>query len=172
MSRKTDSIINEMLQRAGITEPPVPVEDLAVNLGIQVVRSRSSGGESGFTLRNSNVVTIGINQNTSAKRQRFTIAHELGHYFLHEGKPLIVDKSIRVSFRDDVSSMATETEEIQANAFAADLLMPSGWVRDCTRDLVESVRNRDDLIARLASRFNVSEEAMTYRLINLGIASA
>ncbi len=59
-------------------------------------------------------------------RQRFSVAHELGHYFLHG----------RTSFRDTVNQIAgTDLREMAANAWAADLLMPAEWVRKAIRDL-------------------------------------
>jgi Zn-dependent peptidase ImmA (M78 family) len=70
--------------------------------------------------------------------------------------------------------MGTNAEEIQANNFAANLLMPDDMVLVHVTDLVRSNGDisRDDLIAQLAREFDVSIEAMGYRLINLGILTA
>jgi Zn-dependent peptidase ImmA (M78 family) len=162
----------ELLKRHGIVKPPVPVEDLARDEGIQVVRTQASGTESGFILRDGRRIVIGINSRNSRKRQRFTIAHELGHWQLHDGQ-LIVDHTIRINKRDEVSSAAKDYEEIQANAFAAALLMPEEMIQAAVeREVGLGINSRDDLIQALANEFDVSSEAMGFRLINLGVFSS
>ncbi|MEX5635828.1 ImmA/IrrE family metallo-endopeptidase [Parafrankia sp. FMc2] len=168
-----DQAVARLIERCGISEPPVPVEQIAISLGIQVVRSAGEWSESGFLLRDDKRTIIGVNSRNSAKRQRFTIAHELGHWSLHEGKPLIVDQSVMINKRDDVSSQATDQEEIEANRFAAQLLMPRTFVVGALKRLeLSSIGSRDELISILAKAFNVSNEAMGWRLINLGVLSS
>jgi Zn-dependent peptidase ImmA (M78 family) len=172
--RAADRGALELLKQHGIVQPPVPVEDLARNEGIQVVRTQASGTESGFILRDGKRIVIGINSRNSRKRQRFTIAHELGHWrLLHDGRPLIVDHTIRINKRDEVSSAATDYEEIQANAFAAALLMPEEMVRAAVaREVSIGIDSKEILIQTLADEFDVSGEAMGFRLINLGVFSS
>lgn len=168
VNQHTAAVLNQF----GITCPPVPVEQIAVSLGIQVVRSAAEWSESGFLLRDGKQVMIGVNSRNSPKRQRFTIAHELGHWSLHEGKPLIVDQSVMINKRDDVSSQATDQEEIEANKFAARLLMPIDFIAATLKKLEPgSIGSRDELISKLAREFDVSNESMGWRLINLGVLS-
>jgi len=153
--------------------PPVDVEQIARSEGITVVRSAAEWSESGFLLRDGKSVVIGINSRNARKRQRFTIAHELGHWQLHGGRPLIVDQSIMINKRDDVSSQATDAEEMDANRFAANLLMPRPFILDAIRyEMKAGVGSRDELVAALARDFDVSADAMGYRLINLGVLSS
>lgn len=105
-------------------------------------------------------------------RQRFTIAHELGHLALHPGKVLIVDPSVRVNLRNEVSSLGTDFEEIQANVFAAELLMPRTLITRLVPELASATSSHENTVTSLAGLFQVSKEAMSYRLINLGILSA
>ena len=71
-----------------------------------------------------------------------------------------------------MSSAATDTEEIEANSFAAALLMPRIWVQAAVdRELQFGINDRDELTLSLAKEFDVSTEAMRFRLINLGIFS-
>ena len=162
----------EFLKKYGIDDYPTPVEDIAIELGIQVVRGAAEWSESGFLLRDGENVVIGVNSRNSPKRQRFTIAHELGHWLLHEGKPLIVDQSIMVNKRNDVSSQATDKQEIEANQFAAVILMPKRHVASAIRQCAKRTFNsRDEFIAAMAKEFDVSAEAMSWRLINLGVLS-
>lgn len=173
--------VNEAEQRAAelldgfgieMSGPPVPVEQIAVKSGIQIVRSAAEWSESGFLLRDNGQIIIGINSRNSPKRQRFTIAHELGHWQLHEGKPLIVDQSVMINKRDDVSSQATDREEIQANQFAAGLLMPQRLIHRELRKQITTAKSRDEIVTALARVFDVSNDAMGWRLINLGILSS
>jgi Zn-dependent peptidase ImmA (M78 family) len=160
---------NSLLRRLGITEPPIPVEELAEGVDALIVRNNFDGPESGFTLRDGERIIIGINTRTSRKRQRFSIAHEIGHVVLHPLNTLIVDHSVRMDWRDDVSSLGTNKQEIEANAFAAALLMPQGMIINRVKGYTSHVSSRDELIADLARVFDVSTEAMGFRLINLGI---
>jgi Zn-dependent peptidase ImmA (M78 family) len=99
---------------------------------------------------------IRVNERESRVRQRFTLAHELGHYALgHEDAP-----------RDTLeafSSRAVDPQERAANQFAAELLMPSSAVAK----LVQSGSFKS--VDELAKAFNVSNVAMTYRINNLGL---
>jgi Zn-dependent peptidase ImmA (M78 family) len=94
---------------------------------------------------------ISINADRSRTRQRFSIAHELGHLLLH-------DPGQR--FRDNFSSMGLDLREIQANQFAAKLLMPS-W-------MVNAYARVGARLTALAGLFDVSPQAMRIRLEQLG----
>jgi len=167
-------IARQMIHDYGITRPPIRIEEIAHSQGIEIVRHRFEGPESGFALRDGSRRIIGLNTQTSRRRQRFTVAHELGHLLLHEGKIIVDQAVLRVDLRNDVSSMGTDVEEIEANAFAATLLMPENIVFDHVFKLVKADGQitRETLIAELARIFDVSAEAMGYRLINLGILTA
>jgi Zn-dependent peptidase ImmA (M78 family) len=116
---------------------------------------------------------IGVNTLHPKTRQRFTIAHEIGHlelnhleqYGEHE---ILVDRHFKVMLRDEKSSQASDPMEIEANAYAAELLMPTAMLI-VERELRSSgVDYEDDeLIHNLANRYKVSRQAMTFRLANL-----
>lgn len=79
---------------------------------------------------------------------------------------MILDRA-RIDRRDSLSSMATDKQEIEANQFAASLLMPVGFIR---KDISRQTRQTESvLVARLAKKYEVSEQAMRYRLVNLGV---
>ena len=98
---------------------------------------------------------IGINKLHNKKRQRFTFAHELGHFFLHKGKNVAF--ADEVFFRIDNSSSL----EYAANEFASRLLMPETKVTKLLNSGVSDLSN-------LADIFNVSISAMRYRVVSLG----
>lgn len=174
MSKAHDKA-RELIKKYGVTTVPVPIESIAIAEGAEIARHRFEGPESGFALRDGDRWIIGVNTQTSNRRQRFTIAHELGHLLLHEGRPLTVDQAVvRVDLRNHVSSMATDQQEIEANTFAANILMPKEIVIARTSTIIKESTHisRDDLVSRLAREFDVSTEAIGYRLINLGILTA
>jgi len=147
---------------------PVPVEAVVNTFGLQVVRQKFDGSVSAMLYRyEDSSGVVGVNSTHHRLRQRFSIAHELGHYLLHPGRPLIVD-GVRVSFRNEESSMATQPEEIEANQFAAELLMPSDQVR---ANSLTHFDNEAHEVQKLASIFDVSKDAMRFRLVNLGLHS-
>src|SRR5947199_7758504 len=154
-SAKAERLALALITEHGIVSPPVPIEEIAVARGALVARNYVPGYESGFALREGSRWIIGVNTATSPRRQRFTIAHELGHLLMHEGKPLITDYSVRINNRDPVSSMGTEPQEIEANAFAAAILMPRSLIwEELKREIdLAQASSRDELIARLARTF-------------------
>ncbi|WP_225858942.1 ImmA/IrrE family metallo-endopeptidase [Streptomyces albicerus] len=174
MARRAEQAAGRLLAEAGEVVPPVNVERLATHLGIVVSRSTFKDGDvSGMLVRqDGQSPVVGVNDTHSDHRQRFTIAHELGHFLLHPGRDVVLDRPVRVNLRDKTSSMATDREEIEANAFAASLLMPAGLVRSALQGLPAVVRQDPDrCTSALADIFDVSEPAMGFRLINLGLVS-
>lgn len=172
---RADREARELLAEHGITDPPVPVADIADALGVQIVFEDFGETDiSAMLMRDETGAhpVIGVNKRQSTNRRNFSIAHELGHFVLHKGKPLIVDRA-RVNFRDTVSSMGTDYDEMQANAFAAELLMPRSFVLAAVREFTDETEDftSEELIDVLANRFAVSSAAMGYRLMNLGITS-
>ncbi len=155
----------QLLVKARIDAAPVPVEQVANHLGIKVESTDLGEDCSGVLVRKHNRAVIGVNWAHHSNRRRFSIAHEIGHFVLHKDDTY-VDKGYRVNFRDLEAGSGTRKEEIEANAFAAALLMPEEWVRDAFKqqpfDLTE-----DDSLEALAKKFEVSTQAMTYRLIKL-----
>jgi Zn-dependent peptidase ImmA (M78 family) len=160
-----------VLEAAGVQRPPVSVESIARQLGARLSYEPFNGNVSGLLYRDGDQVIIGVNTLHPEVRQRFTVAHELGHWKLHPGKRVFLDHLVRVDFRDQRSAAATDREEIQANAFAAELLMPRDMiVREVTHHgLTGNPISVDQLVEELAAVFQVSHQAMEYRLVNLGI---
>ena len=98
---------------------------------------------------------IRVNKLHSETRQRFTIAHELGHFINHkDDEREFVDTTF---FR----GMTSDNLEYTANRFASELLMPEEQVRKLID--IDNVRN----VAELASKFGVSSAAMLYRVKEL-----
>ena len=83
---------------------------------------------------------------------------------LHEGVTSHSDKDFRVNYRDDVSSQASNVEEMEANYFAASLLMPKLFL---DRLNAENAVDSNERVTALAKTFRVSPHAMSLRLTNV-----
>ena len=158
-------MVKELIRSAGIHEPPVPVELIATSLGATVRYSPFKGELAGMLIRDdeNGRVMIGVNLLHHVNRQRFTIAHECGHLRLHEGKRVYIDRSFRINRRDGVSSQAIDAEEIEANRFAAELLMPYDMITDDLKRCQLDIQD-DEELRELADRYAVSLQALTLRI--------
>lgn len=160
--QKIQSKVIELLNSCQISEPPIDVEKIAKCLGIDLNFVNFEDEDiSGVLINKEGHVNIGINENHPLNRQRFTIAHEIGHYILHSDKPLFVDER----FRDKTSSEGKNPEEVDANTFAAELLMPEHFIRE---DMTQLKNWDEESIRELAKKYQVSAESFVYRLSNLG----
>lgn len=174
-----ERIAEGILEENEIDEAPIDVEHLARELGYEVVFDTFPGDLSGTLIRDDDgSITIGINSFHAEVRQRFSIAHEIGHAHLHVQPKVLNDSLVYVDppgptvlFRDGRAAEGRHTEEIDANRFAASLLMPRPFIRDEALEIVERSPglSESQTVDALATRFNVSTQAMRYRLVNLGV---
>lgn len=161
---RIERMVDALLEADGVAEvPPVPVEAMIRRRGISLQKGDLED-VSGLLVRDGSSSIIGVNGGHPVVRQRFTIAHEFGHFLLHEGIVEHVDHGYRVNYRNDESSLARDVEEIEANFFAASLLMPKRMLDVC--DGVGAIDD-DQRVSKLARLFNVSAHAMSLRLSNV-----
>jgi len=149
----------------GIENPPVDPRDICRKFAIDLFPVELDDDISGMLKKSDGKGAIYVNKNHHPNRQRFTIAHELGHYFLDHINGVHVDK--KVIYRDANSGKAEFADEISANRFAAELLMPKDFISQHLEKIGDYFD--DDLIETLATDFLVSATAMSLRLQNLGI---
>jgi IrrE N-terminal-like domain len=152
---------------------PVQVEALARNLGIRVrMNANLELGISGHITRTAaGEYEIATAAGEPLTRQRFTLAHEIGHFLLHRS---ILDRSSGINdstmYRTDTAGVGfnmeiSEIHERQANSFAANLLMPKERIQE------RFAGGQRPSLASLASEFEVSQPAMQWRLTNLGLGA-
>ncbi|MGC2224886.1 MAG: ImmA/IrrE family metallo-endopeptidase [Methylocella sp.] len=162
IERKADRLLDE----AKLKHAPVSLEKLAKVIGVSVRLGPMPDELSGFLLHTEDGPIVGINSLHSKTRQAFTFAHECGHFILHP-KGNFVDRGFY--FRDRRSAQATDPREIEANQFAAALLMPARLIDSVLKN--KSVDIEDErTVKEFAKLFGVSPQAFTFRLINLGLA--
>ena len=165
---KIQTMVEELLGNNGITEAPVPLPQIIKSRGLRIAVDSLQGDLSGFLYRDNDHAVIGVNTQHSSTRQNFTLAHELGHYLLHDQEQLHVDHEFRVRLRNDVSSQGTDEAEREANFFAAALLMPRNFIaKDLEQqDYVDLLD--DGFLHGLARKYGVSTQALVNRLKTLG----
>ncbi|MCP1505324.1 Zn-dependent peptidase ImmA (M78 family) [Pseudomonas marginalis] len=140
---------------------PIDPVQLAQKMGARVVfdSSLDREGISGSFEYDSYGPLIKVNAYDPPARQRFTVAHEIAHWILGHVQPG------ELAHRDPSDPYAVvDTREVDANRFAAQLLMPA----HVAQHLVEQVPPAQKT-SILAQQFSVSEAAMGYRLRNLGL---
>jgi Zn-dependent peptidase ImmA (M78 family) len=154
----------DLIDSSGIDTAPVPVERLARRQRVQVRYAPLDGELSGMAHIKDGVAVIGVNSLHHRNRQRFTLAHELGHIQLHrqrlEAEVHLDRGSLR---RDSLATQGTDPDEIEANVFASELLMPKRILDAVLGGKLIDLED-DDAIDLLARRFRVSSAAMRYRL--------
>jgi Zn-dependent peptidase ImmA (M78 family) len=145
------------------------VEGVALYLGLQIERAKLGDDVSGVLVVADGRGIIGVNSDHSPVRQRFSVAHEIGHFLMHRNaQDLFIDKGYFAAFRDSRSSTGEDRREREANAFAAALLMPARLVKNAVAQHRFDLGDEEALDA-LAELFQISRQAMTYRVANLGI---
>jgi Zn-dependent peptidase ImmA (M78 family) len=155
---------------------PVDVEAIAEHYGIEIKLERVDDDLSGFLFRDdAGHAIIGANRNHHENRRRFTIAHELGHFLLHEAERVHLDSrtsGYALQLRSPESATGENVNEREANLFAAEILMPAKFLeralRDSSVDLLDDDEKTLKMLKALAKKYKVSVQALTIRLNNLG----
>ena len=156
----------EVLRRHNLTTVPISPLVLAHRERIQVNNATFTKGDlAGMIVKRNDDVAIFVNRSDPPFRKRFTIAHELGHFFLHlndDGEFVDDEANLFRRQRDPDHTMTAERRrEIQANMFAASLLMPAVEVKRYWRERRS--------IEELAKIFKVSTVAMGIRVDSLDL---
>lgn len=178
LRNRVRALAHNVLQRHRLSSAPVDLHALTQQEGILLTKADLGQDVAGLlTWTRSGQPMVCLNSQHDdprdpqrlSKRQRFTLAHELGHYFLGHRGAVFYDEQTTVIFRREGVS---NPQEAAANAFAAELLMPEPLLRAEVEDLLDS-RGwlDDDAVGDLARDYDVSVQAMTIRLSRLGYIS-
>ncbi len=148
--------------------PPVNIEAVIRGLGIELDKKARLAAEISGQIEkcNDGRFKVSVNAADTYFRQRFTMAHELGHFLLHRdliGDGLYDDRAYRSTEVGTYHNrLVGADEEAAANRIAASILMPAEKVRS---EALESAS-----VDALAKRFQVSKKAMEIRLETLGVS--
>jgi predicted transcriptional regulator len=144
-----------LLESAGISHEPVSLRDVVSALNLELVQKTREPFTSEAALEPlGDTRAIVVNGGGDDRRRRFTIAHEIGHFVLHP--------ELQRPERGGRVNEAGRVLEREADAFAAELLMPEHLIR-------QAVLEQGTDVARLADRFEVSRQAMQTRLQRLDL---
>jgi Zn-dependent peptidase ImmA (M78 family) len=139
----------KLLADIGINTPPILIRDVINYIkkqrDLSIYPWAFGDDTDGIQVSKGDAVAIGYNESQHPHRQRFTVAHEVGHLLLgHTEKNFVLDLKSK------------KPEEVEANQFAAELLMPLDMVK---KDVQNRIAAKD-----MASKYNVSEEALWWKL--------
>lgn len=157
-----NEILEAVWRRSG-DDLAIPVDPIHIarQLGIEVYTANLDEEVSGMLVKRPGVdPKIYLQSSDSRNRRRFTCAHELGHYVSRSANADDEEWEY-VEHRALLASQGTNADEIFANKFAANLLMP--------QRAVKKLKDRFGSPAALAFEFGVSADAMNFRLVNLGL---
>lgn len=137
-------------------------------IGSGVNRTDTGGSYVGEIKKSGDEYQILVLGSDHYYRKRFTMAHEFAHYILHRDK---IDSLGKISDSEDyLADGMSEEEEAEANAYAAEILMPEDKVREV---FAETMKNQDNdakkTIEEMAKMFQVSPRAMRLRLYLLDL---
>lgn len=162
------AIVGEIMRQNPQIPFPVPLEPLAAASGIERIEDMTTEGFEGMLMtdpeKSRGVILVKANGNH--RRRRFTIGHELGHFLLPWHRQTAFKctaENIKETSGDSKASRSQEMET-EANAFASELLMPSGEFKKRLRSF-----NEPDVkqVVELSSLFDTSIEATARRFMNL-----
>lgn len=158
-----------VVEQSGYTDKAIPVREIAAAIDIIEITEKPGISFEGALVTDpeKSLGQIFVRQDRDERRKRFTISHEIGHYLMEHHRPL---KGVRFECdkRGMVASKAKPNDrgmrmEVEANQFAAELLMPRPHVTEFLRR-----KAGVDLghILDMSDRFDVSKEAAARRYVS------
>lgn len=161
--------------------PPIDLDSILDVIGVKLEQSidldrLDTAGSVSIGVDGVPVIWINPLENRFPPRKRFTIAHEIGHLIKHIDPDVGINEYIDTRKTLNRKASYWDSKEYEANNFAAELLMPAGLLKEYGAKIIaEYTRSTgkkgvpiDKFISRMAEKFNVSEQAMRYRLKNIG----
>jgi|SRR5690606_155486 len=138
-------------------EPPVKVGALAKEFGVVVKKATLKPGISGEIKKENEGFVIRVNRHDVVARQRFTLAHEIAHFLLHQDY-------IGDGLEDDMlyRSRLSNPLEMEANSLAAEILMPKHLL-DSLKEKYLDIASKDLRLEKMAKELEVSTDALSYR---------
>lgn len=176
IENKAENILKDF----NLFRAPIDIIELCKGLDIRLYFKDLGQDVSGLLEVTDEPPKMIINIRHGKNRQRFSIGHELGHFFLHQNRqPLFIDSDFsngiydekrrtKTFHRNGKSQSGSDKYEIEANRFSASILMPEKLILKSIQDLKIDISNEQH-ITRISRYFKVSEQAMSFRISRLGI---
>lgn len=152
-------LADELIRAYSISAPSeIRLEDICMDRKVLVREGPLQGAEA-YLIRKGKKGIIRVREDIpEVGRKRFAAAHELGHWEMHEG-----DDQFRFCTEDDIGGYQGSPLEIEANAFASELLVPTRIASKIYRSATPSL----EVVRDLASTFNVSLTAAAVKFVQL-----
>lgn len=162
--QQLEDIAERKLHEHGITSIPVNPLTVAKQEGVSVVNAEFHVPTiAGLIRKTKDTIVIYVKSSDAPSRKKFTVAHELGHLYLHlkDDSGNFIDNDVSLFRSIHEPALALSPQEIEANEFAMALIMPlSNVIRQWK--MSHSVED-------MAVLFDVSVQAMEIRLRDLGL---
>jgi len=140
------------------TPGPVPIEDIAMDRGVLCLEARLTGCLARLVRKGQRGIIRTDVRIREEGRKRFAIAHELGHWFLHEK-----ESQFFVCTAEQMRDYKGSPVEVEANLFASELLMPTALFRPLACESEPKLER----IKSLAGTFNTSLTATGMKFVDL-----
>jgi len=156
---KARELADTVIKDNYVISRPVNMEEIAQNYGLRIIEldfgeRKSLKNVSGYI--DPKKKRIFIDKHDDPARKAFTIAHELGHWLLHNDKLEAEPGKYAILYRRPLRISNQDPVEAEANYFAACLLVPHESLTD--------IRRKTQRVDELARAFGVSTEMMSYRI--------
>ncbi len=166
LRKKINELAYDILQAYNIGAPIHNIDSIVKKIGGTIEEVDSLGIFSdGRVMKKENRFTIYVPKHQPLQRRNFTIAHELGHLFIHMGY-MIDDELWNNSDGVTFDRFGNSEGELQANEFAAAFLMPEDKYKEV---MEENSEGNEVYISKVAEYFHVSIDAAAYRGKWLGL---
>jgi len=155
---RPEELVDAIIQQNPDITLPVPIEKLAHLAGISKIEPLASEGFEGTLIANAEKSegAIFYSSRSPRSRQRFTIGHELGHFLLPWHRQTTFNCSAQ-----DIGNRANQGWELEANQFAAELLIP----KKLLKPRLHKMRDPEiDHVLTLAAEFGTSVTMTAHRL--------
>lgn len=168
----------KLLKSFNLFNVAIDIELLAKKMNIILLKEDLEDSLSGFLVIKNRTKTVVINKHHHSNRQRFTLAHEIGHLELHadSSKESLFLEKRQIYNRNIISSTGTNRQEIEANYYAACLLMPEKLIKKHLKqendsNFINDFNGDSNSIEELAKTFEVSTVAFSHRLSSLIVSA-
>jgi len=142
-----------------LAEVPTDLKTIFQSLGLRYIELDDPKDIDGAILEIENKPSIAVlNRAKPIQRQRFTLAHELGHIFLKHKQRDNYDPEAEREIDEEWASRKKPPTEVEADVFASELLIPFDQIKKFEKDM--------DDIEKMAGIFQVSKQAMTLAIMN------
>lgn len=161
-----DEIHRQLRVKNNSVPLPIPLKQLAEAAGIKDIQEKDDLNFEGIIVIRDGSGVIGLKKNSYDPRKNFTLAHELGHYFIPTHRVFRKnfecgkDKIKYISSQNNVALSAEDKIEQEANEFAAALLVPMPEYRNERKKL--GAGTDVNYLISLAEKFDVSKAMMAH----------